>query len=173
MQTRSGRKCCPRPASSPARAAPRRRNLSPLARLSGFHSSSIPSNRFKIVMRGGWGVSLRCPPPPTRRRGPLCFMLAAHASSPPRARSRAPSVFSGCCRRSRSSCIFQHGRASCPDTSPTRLPEVLPCQVSDLSVRASVCPSVVVLGSFRQALCSCVITGLRKLLQLYNKCDSR
>lgn len=83
MRIRSGRKCCP--------AAPRRWSLCPLVCVASVAHRFLPTDLKLYALLSlcvGRGVAL-LPPPTARRRGPFCFMPAAHAPSPPRARRRA------------------------------------------------------------------------------------
>lgn len=119
------------------------------ARLCGFRSSLIPSNRFKIVpaslvVRVG-EASFCCPLPPPGGGVPS---TSCSERSPVRVLavlSKVPFWLH-----------FSAWESQLPRRQPCPLARDAACHLLDLSVHASDCLSVVVLGSFCQALCSCV-----------------
>lgn len=170
MRIRSGRKCCP--------AAPRRWSLCPLVCVASVAHRFLPTDlKLYALLSLCVGRGRRSAAPSHRpEAGSLllhaCCSCAVATQSPAQSPAQSPPASLRCRRRYRSGCIFSTGEPAAatraPPASPRRcLVACRPC----LHVRPTL--SVVELGSFRHALCSCVITGLRKLLQLYSKYDSR
>lgn len=111
------------------------------ARLSGFHSSSIPSNRFKIVMRGGWGVSLRCPLPPPGGGVPSASCLLLMRRRHPEPGAEPPLCSRGAVEGHVPAAFFNTGEPAAPTPAPPAYPRccLVRCQTC-LCARLSVRP---------------------------------